>query len=295
MFQSCTLLAEVYIPANISEIGENPFTSTYIQYGGTISFGGSEATWINIGGRFILNSMPNANIKYDVPFDDPFASDPNDPGDFKPADPDESGDSGNKPGDGSGNNPGDGSGNKPGDGSGNKPGDDSGSDPSDRPGNIASSDSNRITSESTASIIESSIKAFVEVWKPATPDEAKRYACMGKEAIQFAQPSDGTYQVDIKNAMQGPMCFQSFEAVLGDYTIGRTYNIYPLTDATYHMDEEIQLSIKIPSAIYKKDREYKMICVTKGGQPIIYNDLDSNPETITIKTNNFYAYALIYK
>ena len=38
-----------------------------------------------------------------------------------------------------------------------------------------------------------------------------------------------------------------------------------------------------------------MICVTKGGQPIIYNDLDSNPETITIKTNNFYAYALIYK
>lgn len=303
MFQSCTLLAEVYIPANISEIGENPFTSTYIQYGGTISFGGSEATWINIGGRFILNSMPNANIKYDVPFDDPFASDPNDPGDFKPADPDESGDSGNKPGDGSGNNPGDGSGNKPGDGSGNKPGDDSGnkpgddsgSDPSDRPGNIASSDSNRITSESTASIIESSIKAFVEVWKPATPDEAKRYACMGKEAIQFAQPSDGTYQVDIKNAMQGPMCFQSFEAVLGDYTIGRTYNIYPLTDATYHMDEEIQLSIKIPSAIYKKDREYKMICVIKGGQPIIYNDLDSNPETITIKTNNFYAYALIYK
>ena len=61
------------------------------------------------------------------------------------------------------------------------------------------------------------------------------------------------------------------------------------------LDEEIQLSIKIPSAIYKKDREYKMICVTKGGQPIIYNDLDSNPETITIKTNNFYAYALIYK
>ena len=53
--------------------------------------------------------------------------------------------------------------------------------------------------------------------------------------------------------------------------------------------------MKNPSAVYKKNREYKMICVTKGGQPIIYNDLDSNPETITIKTNNFYAYALIYK
>lgn len=38
-----------------------------------------------------------------------------------------------------------------------------------------------------------------------------------------------------------------------------------------------------------------MICVTKGGKPIIYTDLDNNPETITIKTNKFYAYVLIYK
>lgn len=146
-----------------------------------------------------------------------------------------------------------------------------------------------------SSVIDSSIKAVVEAWKPATPDEAKRYACMGKEAIQYTQANDGAYQVDIKNAMQGPMCFKSFEAVLGDYTIGRTYNIYPLSDASYHMDEEIQVTVKIPADIYKKDREYKMICVTKGGKPIIYSDLDSSPETITIKTNNFYAYALIYK
>lgn len=38
-----------------------------------------------------------------------------------------------------------------------------------------------------------------------------------------------------------------------------------------------------------------MICVTEGGQPVIYNDSDNDPETITIKTNQFYAYALIYK
>ena len=91
------------------------------------------------------------------------------------------------------------------------------------------------------------------------------------------------------------MCFKSFEAVLGDYTIGRTYNIYPLSDTIYNMEKEIQFTIKIPPAIYKEDRDYKMICVTKDGQPIIYNDSDSDPETITINTNNFYAYALIYK
>lgn len=38
-----------------------------------------------------------------------------------------------------------------------------------------------------------------------------------------------------------------------------------------------------------------MICVTEGGQPFIYNDLDKDPETVTIKTNKFYAYALIYR
>lgn len=91
------------------------------------------------------------------------------------------------------------------------------------------------------------------------------------------------------------MCFKSFETVLGDYTIGRTYNIYALSNTTYSTDEEVQLTIEIPSAIYKSDRDYKMICVTKGGKPIIYNDLDSNSGTITIKTNKFYAYALIYK
>lgn len=258
MFQSCTSLAEIHIPANVSAIGENPFTSTYIQYGGMISFGGSEAAWKSIGGQFILNSMPNATIKYDVPFDDPFASVPNDPGDFKPTYPDEGGDSGNKPGDDSG--------------------------------------SNEAKSESTASsAIDSGTKAAVEIWKPATPDEAKRYACMGREAIRYTQPNDSAYQVDIKNTMQGPMCFKSFEAVLGDFTIGRTYNIHPLSNTAYSMDKEIQVTLNIPSAIYRKDREYKMICVTEGGAPVIYSDLDSSPETITIKTNKFYAYALIYK
>lgn len=274
MFQSCTSLAEIHIPANVSAIGENPFTSTYIQYGGTISFGGSEAVWKSIGGQFILNSMPNATIKYDVLFDDPFASDPNDPGDFKPAYPDEGGDSGNRPGDDSGTNPGGDSGTNPGDNSG----------------------TNRTKSESTAfSVIDSGTKAALETWKPATPDEAKRYACMGREAIRYTQPNDSAYQVDIKNTMQGPMCFKSFEAVLGDFTIGRTYNIHPLSNTAYSMDKEIQVTLNIPSAIYRKDREYKMICVTEGGAPVIYSDLDSSPETITIKTNKFYAYALIYK
>lgn len=83
MFQSCTLLGYIYIPASVTDIGENPFTSCYLQQGGLIQYGGSKSDWQNAGGNFIINSMPKTQIEYDVAFDDPFAVDPDDPGDIK--------------------------------------------------------------------------------------------------------------------------------------------------------------------------------------------------------------------
>ena len=142
---------------------------------------------------------------------------------------------------------------------------------------------------------ESDVKAAVETWKPTTPDEVRRYACVGRETIRCSLPKENAYKIDIENAMQGPMCFKSFEAVLGEYTIGRTYNIYADSKTTYSTAEEVQLTIEIPSAIYRKDREYKMICVTKGGLPVVYEDQDRDPKTITIETDKFHAYALVYK
>ncbi len=137
--------------------------------------------------------------------------------------------------------------------------------------------------------------AQVQPWKPTTPDEIKRYACKGKEAVDYTLSKENAYPLVLMNAMQGPMCFASFESVLGDYTIGRTYNIYPARNLTYSMDQEVEVTIKIPASIYRADREYKMICVTKGGQPVILEDLDKNPATITFRTNKFYAFALIYR
>ena len=82
MFQSCTALSRIYIPSSVTKIGELPFTSTGIQYNGEIRYGGSEDTWKRIGGQFILNAMPNAHFYYNAEFEDPFANDPNDPGDI---------------------------------------------------------------------------------------------------------------------------------------------------------------------------------------------------------------------
>lgn len=151
------------------------------------------------------------------------------------------------------------------------------------------------TSSSSSSSAGNTGKKDGKTWEPATPDELKRYACMGKEEVHYIQPKDNACQIVIENAMQGPLCFEAFEALLGDYTIGRTYNIYEPSDISYSMEEKIQFTIEIPSAIYKDDREYKMICVTEGGLPVMYDDLDTDPETVTIKTDKFYAYALVYR
>lgn len=221
-----------------------------------------------------------------------------------------SGDGDNTPGGGNNNTPGGGDNNNTGDGNGtpgggndnntggdnNNAGNNPGSGSGDNAGNNTGSGSDKDKGNSkTSSGAGSDTKAVVETWKPTTPDEIKRYACVGKEAVQYTPSKDNAYPVTVENAMQGPMCFKSFEAALAGYTIGRTYNIYSLSGNAYSMDKEVQITIKIPSAIYKENREYKMICVTKDGQPIVYSDTDRDPRTITIETNKFYAYALIYK
>ena len=318
MFLNCLMLAGVEIPQGAESIGMRAFASSGVTVViipdsvttiGTAAFEGSglneiyftgtEAQWKTIH-KMGDTAVPEVTIHYEF---DPSGSDPipspaptNVPGatpvptqvpDPGPtSNPDDSGDNNNTPG-----------GDKPGNDSGNtSDGNNAGSGPGDSAGNASDSDFDRAGSHlGSTAIINSGIREAVEIWKPATPEEQKRYACMGREAVQFTTSKDNACQVTMENAIQGPMCFKSFEAVLGDYTIGRTYNIYSLSDDIYRMDKEIEITVKIPASIYKKNRDYKMICVTKGGQPIVYNDTDSNPETITIKTNRFYAYALIYK
>lgn len=299
MFQNCIMLVGVEIPQGVESIGESAFASCSTMVAvaipdsvttigsaafsacpslADIYFAGTEAQWNSISKRGdTATTVLSATIHYNYTS----ATDPA---------PDDDGDNDNS----TGNNPG---GDTPESDSGNTSG-------SSRPGSSSSDNVSNNTdlgndgAEDTpmaSSVINSGIKAVVETWKPTTLDELKRYTCMGKEDVRYTLPKDNAYPIVMENAMQGAMCFKSFEAVLGDYTIGRTYNIYALSNTTYSTDEEVQLTIEIPSAIYKNDRDYKMICVTKGGKPIIYNDLDSNPGTITIRTNKFYAYALIYK
>lgn len=160
--------------------------------------------------------------------------------------------------------------------------------------NTSHGDSSSSSDSSPSDDSDSVTEVVYEEWKPGTPEEAKRYAAYSKEKVDFVAEA-GNYTVSVKNAMQGPRCFDSFEAVLGDFSIGRTYNIYPGGRVEYKMDSKARITLSIPKALQAAGREFKMICVTANGLPIVLDNLSSDPETITFETDTYYAFALIYK
>ena len=82
MFQSCNSLTELYIPASVQSISEFAFTECYSL--GVIYFGGSEAEWKAMLTKTLEAILKNKKIVCNAVFDDPFADDPDDPGDFQP-------------------------------------------------------------------------------------------------------------------------------------------------------------------------------------------------------------------
>lgn len=132
-------------------------------------------------------------------------------------------------------------------------------------------------------------------WKPSTPDEIKRFALCSSEEVDFTVDTKNAYAVTMQNSVQGEKCFVSFEAVLGDYIIGRTYNIFPSVGTVYQMDSKARITLNVPKTLQADNRKFRMISVTENGRPVILEDLDSNAETITFETDTYYAFALVYK
>lgn len=136
----------------------------------------------------------------------------------------------------------------------------------------------------------------MEFWQPITEEEKTHYACFGKEKIEFTTPNNQPSNISIQNAMQGEKCFEVFQNVAGDYTIARTYNIYPLGSETdYATNSKVTISLTVPKILQKENREFKMICVSQNGIPYIFEDQDKDPKTVTFSTDKFYAFALVYK
>lgn len=132
-------------------------------------------------------------------------------------------------------------------------------------------------------------------WHPTTPDEIKRYSLSVSGAVEYTADPGNAYDIIVENSVQGEKCFDSFEAVLGDHMIGRTYNIYPSVGRIYSMDSKARITLTVPGELQADNREFKMICVTENGLPVVLEDLDTEPNTVTFETDTYYAFALIYK
>lgn len=90
MFANCNSLSELYIPAGVSSImstGAGSISGPFQQCPKltTINYGGAKSEWISRGGQQAKTNMnnggENVTVNFNVPFNNPFAKDPNDPGD----------------------------------------------------------------------------------------------------------------------------------------------------------------------------------------------------------------------
>lgn len=132
-------------------------------------------------------------------------------------------------------------------------------------------------------------------WKPTTEDEKARYSVFGREKLNYIVGTEGGYKAELVNAMQGRLFFDAVDAAKGDYTVARTYNVEIDGKLVYETTAPAMFVLDIPTEYQAAGRDYKMVCVSKGGEVIILDDLDAAAETITFLTNKYYAFALIYK
>ena len=147
----------------------------------------------------------------------------------------------------------------------------------------------------------------IKPWVPTTPEEIYAHSLFGAGDYtdmedNFYRVSELTkeYPVEMERMIQGPLCIAVMKNYETDgYILSRTYNLLPegadLKKPIYEMDEDVEIILTIPKALQKEGRSYRMSCVTKDGYSFLLEDLDQDANTITFKTDRFYAFALYYK
>lgn len=125
----------------------------------------------------------------------------------------------------------------------------------------------------------------------------------GSEEVLVSQSLlDGTKAapINVINSIQGYRCQEIFDAKAKESEPGtkvvRTYSFHAegSTDQKpiYHTEDKVVISMTIPTAVREEGATYSFVCVSENGESFVFADEDGNPNTITITTDRFYAYAL---
>ncbi|MDL2300925.1 hypothetical protein LJC58_01065 [Lachnospiraceae bacterium OttesenSCG-928-D06] len=141
---------------------------------------------------------------------------------------------------------------------------------------------------------ESEEQKPTNVWKPTTAEEVKRTSFKSSVPVKIQSVTGTNREVSITGEIQGQKYIDAVESILGNYTIGATFNILIDNGKTYLEGDTIQISMAVPKALMAENRTYIMITVDENGVPHILQDLDSNDSTITFSCEKGYAYSLCF-
>lgn len=108
---------------------------------------------------------------------------------------------------------------------------------------------------------------------------------------------DPAIGVSAQRRYQGIPCYEAYAAFIGDYTFATTFNVVVqrAKEKIYKTDTTLQYTLTIPPQFRSASRSFRLLQIGEGVVNI-FDDMDSNPETITFITDTpTTSYALVYK
>lgn len=131
-------------------------------------------------------------------------------------------------------------------------------------------------------------------WEPTTTEDIFSFSRRSAENVSFKNLRTASGDLTIVNDTQGKLFMDSVNAILGDYTIGYTYNAYINSNIQRDFGGNYTIVMDIPESLRADNRVFKIIAVDQNGIPIAYTDEDSSTDTITFTTPGMYAFAICY-
>lgn len=113
---------------------------------------------------------------------------------------------------------------------------------------------------------------------------------------EFEVLRDNGYTINMYHAYQGPLCDAAFLHAQGNHMLVTDYFNVSVNNnlRIYEIASDVQLRVKIPEDLVERKRTWWMICISRNGNPYIFEDEDEDDKTITFTANRFYAYAMCY-
>ena len=135
--------------------------------------------------------------------------------------------------------------------------------------------------------LEAQRRAELEAMQPKFSDPSR---------ILFSLPWSNNYKVTIEHHKQGPYCDMAFKlAAAGDCLVLDYFNIIINDNPNIReTPTPITACVTLPADLQWGGRNWRVLCVSRGGFVYSFPDEDEDDTTVTFSPDRFYAFALCY-